>query len=499
MNNKFYKDLDKVNEEMIKFLNSYSKSNILQKFYISSFKSFFYGNLINAFFTNLNAENIEELQLPKDKVLEIKKKYRNVIKQIKLATSLKLNKIDEKYYNAFKNQIKKDFPVFVKLIDRIERSININKAKNFLKKKEKKIKKSGNSNSDINSFFIIKSLEACIKKERGLPNINKIDRIMRVFIKKLLPKFSKAVVKNLKKNSKEMLNSQRTYQGGFEYKLYVRWKESIDLLECLIRISMESGEEHRNKISKSNDKTNDYKRVALIKIHARAVHIANEILILLKSGYPDGANARWRTLHELAVISFFLSANNSEVSQRYLEHEMIKKFKEAKDYRNYYKKLGFPSFGRKDFNRLKKEKEKLCNKYNDKFQGEYGWIPSKILSDRNFRTLEKHVRLDRLHPFYNLSNDAVHGGPKGFYRLGLMNAWQDKLHLVGASNYGLALPIQNTVISLLHVTVCLLGLEPDFESLMQMQIICIYVDEICPIAAKIQKQIEKEEASKISP
>jgi hypothetical protein len=41
------------------------------------------------------------------------------------------------------------------------------------------------------------------------------------------------------------------------------------------------------------------------------LQIFNEILVLLKSGYADGANSRWRSLHELAVISFFLLDNNN--------------------------------------------------------------------------------------------------------------------------------------------------------------------------------------------
>ena len=88
-------------------------------------------------------------------------------------------------------------------------------------------------------------------------------------------------------------------------KIYELWKEPLDLLECLIRISFESIEKHVNKLSKDK-KENNFKLTALVNAHARALQISNEILVLLKAGYPDGANARWRSLYELAVISFFL-------------------------------------------------------------------------------------------------------------------------------------------------------------------------------------------------
>jgi len=301
-------------------------------------------------------------------------------------------------------------------------------------------------------------------------------------------------MKTLKKSSKEMLDYQRKCQKRFEDRLYKKWEEPLDLLECSIKISLESGEEHQKKLSKTTDNTNNFKREALIKLHARALQISNEILILLKSGYADGANARWRSLHELAVISFFLLDNNNDVSKRYLEHVIVKNFKEAEDYRKYYKKLGYLPIERKEFNKIKKEKEKICRKYSDRFQDNYGWIPNSILSNRNFRALEGHVKLDKLHPLYNFSCDSVHGGAKGFYRLGLMDDYQDKILLAGASNYGLADPLQNTVISLLHITICLLNLEPDFESITQMQIMMNYTSEIGIKSVSIQKQIEKEES-----
>ena len=76
-----------------------------------------------------------------------------------------------------------------------------------------------------------------------------------------------------------------------------------------------------------------------------------------------------------------------------------------------------------------------------------------------------------------------------------MDAYQNKILLAGASNYGLAYPIQNTAISLLHINICLLNLEPDFESIMQMQIMNSYVDEIMIKAVSVQKQIEDDEMS----
>jgi hypothetical protein len=79
-----------------------------------------------------------------------------------------------------------------------------------------------------------------------------------------------------------------------------------------------------------------------------------------------------------------------------------------------------------------------------------------------------------------------------------MDDSQDKILLAGASNYGLADPLQNTAISLLHLNICLLNLEPDFETIMHIQVMNSYIDEIGIKAVSIQKQIEKDESSKVS-
>ncbi|MFA5843062.1 MAG: DUF5677 domain-containing protein [Candidatus Gracilibacteria bacterium] len=440
----------------------------------------------------MNKTNIEEFDFSKDK---IKNKYKKIRSKIKLAISSKY-KLDERYYSLFKNRVKVDFPDFFRLISEIESTLNINKTRKYLIDKEKEIRKSGKSNKDINLFFLTKILEVCVKKKTFFLSPDSIQKTVKIVEKNVLSKFSKKIIKKLMRVSMRMLPLQKICRGKFENALYIRWKDPLDLLECLIEFSIVAGEEHKNKLTKTLDRNNDYyKKNVLIKIHARALQISNEIFVLLKSGYADGANARWRSLHELAVIAFFLKQNNDEVSKRYLEHEAIKRFKEAKDYKKIYEKFGYLPFDRKEFNKIEKEHDDLIGKYGKEFEYMNGfeWIPKIILSNRNFRELEEYVNFSDFRVFYNLSCNAVHGGARGFYRLGLMNKHQNSLHLVGSSNYGLADPIGNTALSLFYINYCLFVMEPDFMSIIQMQTMSSYVNELRPKVIKIQKQIEKED------
>ncbi len=40
---------------------------------------------------------------------------------------------------------------------------------------------------------------------------------------------------------------------------------------------------------------------ALLMLHARTCLVASELETMIRCGYADGAAARWRTLHEMAV------------------------------------------------------------------------------------------------------------------------------------------------------------------------------------------------------
>ena len=479
---------------MEKLLQSYRQSEILQNFFTNLFEACFYAYLINLFFINLNQKNVKELDLPKGKIEEIKSKYKNLQLEVRLCLQFpyKYTKIGSQEYNNFKTNLTKDFPNFQKLVQEIEKTVDFKKAEKYLKTKAEKAEKSGKTTDELNDVFRTKILEIFVLKKNFFPRGKQMTQLFKTFSKEVINPFSQKVRIKLDENSNEMLNYQRNIMEGFENRLYNRWKIPLDLLECLIHVTLKSGQKKRTKLSKINDAESNSKADALFQIHARALQISNEIVVLLKSGYPDGANARWRTLHELAVISFFLSKNSNVVSKRYLEHQSVKRYKEARDYNANCKKLGDTAISRRELNSLKREKESLCSQYADDFEKDFGWIPSSLLPQRHFRALEDSVKLGKLHPYYNLACDSVHGGSKGFYRLGLKLEQQEKLLLAGPSNYGLVDPIQNTAISLSQITVCLLALQPDFEDIVTMRVTYRYVEDIKLEAVKVHEAIDKE-------
>jgi hypothetical protein len=333
-------------------------------------------------------------------------------------------------------------------------------------------------------------IAANIKKKNRFPSGKDMDKLKNGLANKLIPDIAQVWFESLKSLGKEMLTEQKEYREEFELILYDDWKEPLDLLECLIRVSLDTVDKHRKKIVQQGFRE-DIKFNALIGIHARALRIANEVLSLLKAGFPDGANARWRSIHELAVISIFLYNNDNVISQRYLEHETIMRYKEALIYQEHCEELGYPPHEVEFLDKLEERKDNLCNEYGKNYFRDWGWIPKDKVKKQSFTELEKHIGLDRFHPFFKLSSAHVHGSSRGLYSLGLRNDFQNKILSVGASNYGLADPIQNVAISLMHVTNCILNFKPDFESLTIIKINLYFIKEIGMKAVEVQKGIEK--------
>ena len=489
--------LDPMFSEITKILNEYCSSDVLQKFFFHMVESFFYANLIDSFFLSLTTQNLEVCGLSEHYRALISRKYKNIRKDAKSTIDgapFRNGLIDHDSYDDFKRAVKQDFPEAFELISGIEKKFEIEEVRRYLKSKAEEIKKKGRSREDFNSLVITTAIEQYVKLRGYFPDRN-LDKIFSAILE-ALPEMSGDIAESTKQNINQFLKKRRQKFQELEISRYARWQEPLVLFESQIRISEEVGKKHANKVERSLLKTNKAKFLALARIHARACQISHEVLTLLTAGYPDGANARWRTLNELAVVSLFLLKNNEIVSERYLDHDTVLKYKQAREYQDCHLKLQYSPIDEKVLENLKNETDRLYQKYGDEFKKDWGWIPADILPRQNFRALAAWVELDHLQPFFRLSSAAVHGLSRGFYRLGLTDDEQNMLLLCGPSNYGLADPLQSASISLNQITACLLNLQPDFSDWMELLVMDSLIKEMGVKAADIQKTIEREEAAK---
>ncbi len=120
-----------------------------------------------------------------------------------------------------------------------------------------------------------------------------------------IDKTSKTIQKSVKAQMKLGLAEKEAERLAFEYNMYRRWGKALNALEMLILLSFECGDNFNNFFREKAVAENDLVFEVLTRMHARACQVAYEIFTLLKSGYADGAHARWRCLHEPESVTQF--------------------------------------------------------------------------------------------------------------------------------------------------------------------------------------------------
>ena len=151
----------------------------------------------------------------------------------------------------------------------------------------------------------------------------------------------------LKKNWPREARAQKRTLGGFQKRLLQRWRRPISLLEMLLTIALEVGGAINEESRGLSEKKHRHLTEALTRLHARACQVTSEVIILLKSGFADGAIARWRTLHEIAATASFINQHGESVAERYLKHDAIESFKAAQEYQKHCLALGYEPLEKK--------------------------------------------------------------------------------------------------------------------------------------------------------
>lgn len=60
----------------------------------------------------------------------------------------------------------------------------------------------------------------------------------------------------------------------------------------------------------------------------------------MRHGFPEGANARWRSIVELSVVSKFIAENGDRTAERWLAYDVVESYKAACNFQEYAERLG---------------------------------------------------------------------------------------------------------------------------------------------------------------
>jgi len=293
------------------------------------------------------------------------------------------------------------------------------------------------------------------------------------------------LLKGLDDRANRMLIYQRRAFERFRKRHFNLWKPGFDALEALILASLEIGASFNARY-----RVEDAKSDALTRIHARACHVAQEVLHLLRDGFADGAHARWRTCHELAVVGAFISQHAEGLAQRFMEYEAIESYKAMVQYEKYVERLGLVpgTVDEKEF--VTSRRDACIGKYGKAFGEDFGWAAVALQNERpNFSQIELAVGLDHMRPYYKLASNNVHANSKGVqFRLGLQN--DEEMLLAGPSNFGLTDPAHGAALSLMQITSFLLGLRTNLDALVYSKMLMKMADRVGHAFLDIQLKME---------
>lgn len=307
---------------------------------------------------------------------------------------------------------------------------------------------------------------------------------------------------------------------GFEARVQERWSRPLDLLYTLVILSREAGEAWLRSHFPSDQQPMSMDDAVVLRLHMRACRTASEIMSLLRSGYADGALGRWRTLHELVVVSRVVRKHGPVLARRYLDHHTIQQYRALQEYQRRAPALGFERIDAASARSVKQRYLALQSQYGRAAfevlaDGSFGWAAGAGVARKGLsglERLEEEVGLDQFRPYYRVANDSIHATTAG------IAIWLgDPLHrlpsLSSASNAGFADPGQLTAIYVSLATEALLypsasvpadraGWQPDEAALEDWQ--DRWIDLMADLTAsardsfvEVDEEIRREEESRV--
>jgi hypothetical protein len=311
-------------------------------------------------------------------------------------------------------------------------------------------------------------------------------------IPRIAERISKKTLKHLKLRWLEEQVQQEVDLAGFRQRMEERWGKPLGQLRMLLTMAREwCGWAHNRNESLQKDKKQQL-RTILVRLLVRGCQVTDEIICLLENGFADGAMARWRTLHEIAVVASVVSQYGEEIAERYIDHQAVESKRALAKYLACYKDLGYKALPTREQRKILKAYDRVLKKYGQEFSTDYGWAAQHLKNKRpTFADLEKAAGRAEMRSYYQMGNDNIHAGIKSMYvRLGLMD--YEGL-LAGRSNGGLGEPGQNAAHTLTQLSAIVCLSEPILDDLVAGQMMQTLRNEIPQSFNRADKQLRRDD------
>ncbi len=285
-----------------------------------------------------------------------------------------------------------------------------------------------------------KNLTPMNEKSKAKQEKQNITRLLASIVSETVESSADEAVTRLRKNHRKIVSKWRDELFARAEETTKSWTNCLDSMELAITQASICSEEFESL----QPQRSDPKFLAISGLLDESVGIAEEILLLLRNGFASGAYARWRSLHERAILALFVSRSSRTTAKRFLDHEAVKSLELLSEAQRFCELTGVPPLPSEWLRTQEENAQRMIERYGADFVGKYAWAKlalAKVFPTRKggvtFNELVQACGLNFMRSPYGLASHAVHATPVS------VRAWIDTRWLVT-----LAEPAANTLISL---------------------------------------------------
>jgi Family of unknown function (DUF5677) len=220
----------------------------------------------------------------------------------------------------------------------------------------------------------------------------------------------------------DVLFDLRSAHSLLQARIGDRWEDAFDLYE-LFRAGSFALAQRAWAPEEASTRTDLERRVAVRLLFVRAYVTAGEILALVRTGFGNGAVARWRTMHEVEVLATLLAAAEDDTVRRYGDYLAYETWRTLETYERHHEELGWEPLPPEDMKEISERGQDVRREYRGSLaRSSYEWARRELADglpelkggeiNVELRHLEEHVGLTARRALYELANDAVHAGWK---------------------------------------------------------------------------------------
>jgi hypothetical protein len=356
---------------------------------------------------------------------------------------------------------------------------------------------------------IYTNMEAAVASlvNQGLPE----DEAINLMISTLHDSLESSADRYLKRTAEQitqLLEIERDNSQRFDQMLRDQWEDAFNAFYVAAYAIAEYAEHFNRRQEQYTDLHN-----ALFRLHERSRRVTLEVYRLLTGGFPGGAHARNRTLHELTAVALVIAKYGTEpdfldLPKRYLDHTVLNDLKQAKFLTQEHLDFGLdvPEELNTKVTLLTALWQKLKREHGPEFSKSNGWAAplGRLLPAHMLRQgipviagINKLAGLGDIREDYADMSAEIHAGPDGLLA-NLDPTVDDGTSLVGPVKVGLAVAGGRTLFYLLQTTHALLTAVPEdqyipVDDVFSLKVMTGLVAKYDEVASAIEQTIENRD------